>query len=60
MLGSFAREFLGWFNETIINLDLLFAIHVIKEHYACLIGTWRTTQENHKTTRHMALPWLNN
>jgi hypothetical protein len=26
----------------------------------CLIGTWRTTQEIRTTTRHMALPWLNN
>jgi hypothetical protein len=25
-----------------------------------LIGTWRTTQENSTTTRHMALSWLIN
>jgi hypothetical protein len=25
-----------------------------------LIGTWRTTQENSATTRHMALSWLIN
>jgi hypothetical protein len=60
MLGSFASAYFGWFNGTNFNLDLFYAIHVIQEHHACLIGTWRTTQENRTTTRHMALPWLNN
>jgi hypothetical protein len=29
----------------------------LQDYYA-LIGTWRTTQENSTTTRHMALSWL--
>jgi hypothetical protein len=56
MLGSFASAYFGWFNKQTFNLDLLYVIHVIQEYYACLIGTWRTTQENRTTTRHMALP----
>jgi hypothetical protein len=51
---------LGGLMEQNFNIDLFYAIHVIQEHYACLIGTWRTTQENHTTTRHMTLPWLDN
>jgi hypothetical protein len=43
----------------ILNYFMLF-IHVIQEHYACLTRTWRNTQENRTTTRHMALHWLNN
>jgi hypothetical protein len=34
---------LGGLMEQTFNLDLLYAIHVIQEHYACLSGTWRTT-----------------
>jgi hypothetical protein len=60
MLGSFASAYIGWFNGTNFNLDLLYVIHVIQKHYVCLTGTWRTTLENRTTTRHMALPWLNN
>jgi hypothetical protein len=51
---------LGGLMEQTFNLDLHYAIHVIQEHYACLIGTWRTIQENRTTMWHMALPWLNN
>jgi hypothetical protein len=51
---------LGGLMKQAFNLDFLYAIHVIQEYYACLLGTWRTTQENRTTTRHMALPWLNN
>jgi hypothetical protein len=47
---------LGGLMEQTFNLDLFYAIYVIKEHYACLIRTCRTTQENRTTTRHMALP----
>jgi hypothetical protein len=46
--------------KKLLILDLLYVIYVIQEHYVCLIGTWRTTQEIRATTRHMALPWLNN
>jgi hypothetical protein len=35
-------------------------IHVMQEHFMPVIGTWRTTQENSTTTRHMALSKLNN
>jgi hypothetical protein len=31
---------LGGLIEQTLQLDLLYAIHVIQEHYACLIGTW--------------------
>jgi hypothetical protein len=55
MLCSFANAYIGWFNGTNFNFDLFYVIHVIQEHYVCLIGTWRTTQENRTTTRHMAL-----
>jgi hypothetical protein len=34
------EHILGGLMEQIFNLDLLYAIHVIQEHYACLIGTW--------------------
>jgi hypothetical protein len=37
---------LGGLMEQTFNLDLSYAIHVIQEYYACLIETWRTTQEN--------------
>jgi hypothetical protein len=60
MLGSFASAYIGWFNGTSFNLDLFYAIYVIQEHYACLIGTWRSTQESRTTTRHKAPPWRNN
>jgi hypothetical protein len=62
MLGSFARANFGpgSLMEQTFNLDLLYVIHVIQDHYAYLIRTWRTTQESCTTTRHMALPWLNN
>jgi hypothetical protein len=33
---------------------------LIYKNTFALIGTWRTTQENSVTTRHMALPWLIN
>jgi hypothetical protein len=46
--------------EQTFNLDLLYVIHVIQEHYACLSEQGVTTPENRTTTRHMALPWLNN
>jgi hypothetical protein len=51
---------LGGIMKQTFNIDLLYVIHAIKEYFACLIGTWRTTQENRTITRHMALPWLNN
>jgi hypothetical protein len=46
MLGTFASAYFGWFNGTNFNHDLLYAIHVIQEHYACLIGTWSHHPEN--------------
>jgi hypothetical protein len=30
---------LGGLMEQTFNLDLIYVIHVIQEHYACLIGT---------------------
>jgi hypothetical protein len=42
---------LGGLMKQTFNLDLFYAIRVIQEHYACLIGTWRTTQKNRTTTR---------
>jgi hypothetical protein len=51
---------LGGLMKQTFNLDLLYDMHVIQEYFACLIETWRTTQENRTTTMHMALPWLNN
>jgi hypothetical protein len=45
----------------IYQSGFIFAIiHVMQEHFMPVIGTWRTTQENSTTTRHMALSWLNN
>jgi hypothetical protein len=34
---------LGGLMKQTFNLDLLYAINVIQEYFACLIGTWRTT-----------------
>jgi hypothetical protein len=30
-------------------------IHVMQDHLMLIIGTWRTTEKNSTTTRHMAL-----
>jgi hypothetical protein len=35
------ERILGGLMEQTFNLDLLYAIQVIQEHYACLIGIWR-------------------
>jgi hypothetical protein len=34
------EHILGGLMEQTFNLDLLYAIHVIQDHYGCLIGTW--------------------
>jgi hypothetical protein len=31
---------LGGLIEQTFNIDLLYVIHVMQEHFACLIGTW--------------------
>jgi hypothetical protein len=44
-------------DEHALTLCYIFGC-LIQDHYA-LIGTWRTTQENRTTTRHMAqLGWV--
>jgi hypothetical protein len=50
----------GLMEHSLILIYFMLFIHVMQEHDACLIGTWRTTQENRTTIRHMTLSWLNN
>jgi hypothetical protein len=37
--GLMLAHILGGLMEQTFNLDLIYVIHVIQEHYACLIGT---------------------
>jgi hypothetical protein len=55
-----------WVMEVLMNINdehdlplcYIFACLITRSYE--LIGTWRTTQKNSTTTRHMALSWLNN
>jgi hypothetical protein len=42
-----------------VNLALLM-LYLHQTRSPVLIGTWRTTEKNSATTRHMTLSWLNN